>query len=75
MHNPELIRVEMARKNITGEQLAGLAGLSRPTVTKIVHGKEVLPKKLKAAADVLGLTMEDLFKLKVEEKQSDPAQL
>ena len=68
MHNSELIRVEMARKNITGEQLAAMSGLSRPTITKIVHGKTVLPSKLKAAADVLGVSMEDLFTPKTEEK-------
>lgn len=61
MHNPIPIKVAMVTRDITGEQLAVLSGLSRPTISKIVHGKSVLPTKLKAAADALGVSMEELF--------------
>lgn len=73
MHNPIPIRVEMAKQNLTGEQLAEMAGVSRPTISKIVHGKNVLPNKLKAVAAVLGLRIEDLFNLEAKRQEAESA--
>lgn len=61
MHNAEPIRVAMAKQRITGERLAVLSGLSRPTVSRIVNGKRVMPDTLKAAADALHVPLAELF--------------
>jgi transcriptional regulator with XRE-family HTH domain len=61
MHNPIPIKVAMVRRNINGEKLAELAGVSRPTVSRIVNGKQVLPAKLEAVVTVLGLTMAEVY--------------
>jgi transcriptional regulator with XRE-family HTH domain len=61
MHNPIPIKVAMVRQGINGEQLAERAHLSRPTVSRIVNGKRVMPGKLDAALKVLGLTMADVY--------------
>lgn len=61
MHNPIPIKVAMVRQGINGEQLAAKASLSRPTVSRIVNGKQVLPANLEAALKVLGLTMADVY--------------
>lgn len=61
MHNPMPIKVAMVKRGVNGERLAELAGLSRPTVSRIVNGKRVMPDKLKQALDVLGLTMAEVF--------------
>jgi transcriptional regulator with XRE-family HTH domain len=66
MHNPIPIKVAMVKRGIKGERLAELAGLSRPTVSRIVNGKQVLPVKLEAALKVLGLTMADVYETEKE---------
>lgn len=66
MHNPIPIKVAMVKQGINGERLAELSGLSRPTVSRIVNGKRVMPDKLKQALDVLGVTMAEVFETNVE---------
>lgn len=61
MHNPIPIKVAMVRQNIDGRKLAELANLSRPTVSRIVNGKQVLPSNLEAALKVLNLKMVDVY--------------
>lgn len=61
MHNPIPIKVAMVRQGINGEQLAAKASLSRPTVSRIVNGRQVLPASLEAALKVLGLKMADVY--------------
>jgi transcriptional regulator with XRE-family HTH domain len=62
MHNPKPIKKAMVDKDIEGtEQLAEIAGVSRPTATKILRGEDVLPSKLDAVLGVLGLTRADVF--------------
>ncbi len=69
MHNPIPIKVAMVRQNVNGEQLAEKAGVSRPTVSRIVNGKRVMPDKLEAVLGVLGLTMADVYERKADEPQ------
>lgn len=61
MHNPIPIKVAMVRQGINGKQLAEKSGVSHPTVSRIVNGKDVLPKKLDAVLRVLGLTRADVY--------------
>lgn len=62
MYRDDLIRMAMAKKGITGDQLAIQAGLSRPTISAIVNGKPVTLESLKAVGDVLGFQFHELFK-------------
>lgn len=66
MHNPIPIKVAMIKQGINGEQLAEKAKLSRPTVSRIVNGKQVLPTNLEAALKVLGLKMADVYEAEEE---------
>ena len=61
MHNPIPIKVAMVTRGINGEQLAEMAHVSRPTVSRIVNGKIVMPPKLEAVLKALGLTMADVY--------------
>lgn len=58
------LKVERARRNLTQEQLAALAGVTRKTINTIETGRfvpsTVLSLKL---ARVFGLPVEDLFEL------------
>ncbi|HEX5163163.1 MAG TPA: helix-turn-helix transcriptional regulator [Steroidobacteraceae bacterium] len=58
------IKVERARRNLTQEQLADLAGVTRKTVNTIETGRFV-PSTILALtlARVLGVRVEDLFEL------------
>ena len=67
MHNPIPIKVAMVKRNLNGEQLADLAHVSRPTVSRIVNGKSVMPQKLEAVVQALGLTMAEIY------EQAEPA--
>lgn len=66
MHNPIPIKVAMVKKGIDGQTLAEMANLSRPTVSRIVNGKQVLPTNLEAALKVLGLKMADVYEAEEE---------
>jgi DNA-binding Xre family transcriptional regulator len=66
MHNPIPIKVAMVKKDINGDKLAELSGLSRPTVSRIVNGKQVLPTNLEAVLKVLGLKMADVYEQEAE---------
>lgn len=66
MHNPIPIKVAMVKQGIDGQTLAELARLSRPTVSRIVNGKQVLPTNLEAALKVLGLKMADVYEAEEE---------
>ncbi|MCA1615018.1 MAG: helix-turn-helix domain-containing protein [Acidobacteria bacterium] len=62
MHNPKPIKKAMVDKDIeSAEQLAERAGVSRPTATKILRGEDVLPSKLDAVLNLLGLTRADVY--------------
>lgn len=62
MHNPKPIKIAMVEKDVDGaEKLAELAGVSRPTITKILRGEDVMPSKLDAVLSVLGLTRADVY--------------
>ena len=58
------IKVERARRNLTQEQLAALAGVTRKTINTIETGRFV-PSTILALklARVLGCRVEDLFEL------------
>lgn len=66
MHNPIPIKVAMVKQGIDGQTLAEKAHLSRPTVSRIVNGKQVLPTNLEAALKVLGLRMTDVYETEEE---------
>jgi transcriptional regulator with XRE-family HTH domain len=61
MHDPIPIKVAMVRQRVNGMQLAEKAGVSRPTVSRIVNGKRVMPDKLEAVLGVLDLRMADIY--------------
>jgi|KBSSwiStaDraftv2_1062776.scaffolds.fasta_scaffold422748_4 putative transcriptional regulator len=58
------IKLERARRNLTQEQLADLAGVTRKTINTIETGRFV-PSTILALtlARVLGVRVEDLFEL------------
>lgn len=66
MHDPIPIKVAMVRQKVNGEQLAVRAGVSRPTISRIVNGKRVMPDKLEAVLRALGLGMADIYEPKPE---------
>ena len=66
MHDPIPIKVAMVKQAINGEQLAERARVSRPTVSRIVNGKRVMPDKLEAVLGVLGMTMAEVYQTRQE---------
>lgn len=64
MYDPIPIKVAMVRQAINGEQLAEKAGVSRPTVSRIVNGKRVMPEKLEAVLRALNMRMADVYEPK-----------
>lgn len=66
MHDPIPIKVAMVRQKINGEQLAERSGVSRPTVSRIVNGKRVMPDKLEAVLVVLGMSMAEVYEPRQE---------
>jgi len=74
MYNLLPIKLAMVKRGLNMEQLGELAHVSRPTVSRIIKGKSVLPSKLNAVLNVLGLSMADLFTSQDEEVQvEEPA--
>jgi transcriptional regulator with XRE-family HTH domain len=61
MHRADLIRAKMGEKNLSKSALARAAGLNPNTVAAICRGDEVMPSTLKKAADVLELTLAELY--------------
>ena len=62
MYRTDLIRIALAKKDWTQEQLADESGLSRPTVSAIVNGKSgVLLESLTAVARALDIPLRELF--------------
>ena len=62
MHNPKPIKKAMVDKEIDeAGQLAKLAGVSGPTIAKILRGEDVKPSKLDDVLSVLGLTRADVY--------------
>lgn len=61
MHDPIPIKVAMVRQRVNGEQLASRAGVSRPTVSRIVNGKRVMPDKLEAVLRALNMSMAEVY--------------
>lgn len=66
MYDPIPIKVAMVRQSINGEQLAEKSGVSRPTVSRIVNGKRVMPDKLEAVLRTLGMTMAEVYEQQPE---------
>lgn len=63
------LKVERARRNLTQEQLAALAGVTRKTINTIETGRFVPSTTLALTlARVFGLRVEDLFELGGDEK-------
>jgi transcriptional regulator with XRE-family HTH domain len=59
MHNPKPIKIAMVNKDINSAE--ELAGVSRPTITKILKGEDVMPKKLEAVLNVLGVSKAEVY--------------
>ena len=66
MHDPIPIKVAMVKQRVNGEQLAERAGVSRPTVSRIVNGKRVMPDKLEAVLRALNMSMAEVYQPKPE---------
>lgn len=66
MHDPIPIKVAMVKQRVNGVQLAVRAGVSRPTVSRIVNGKRVMPDKLEAVVGALGMTMAEVYERQPE---------
>jgi transcriptional regulator with XRE-family HTH domain len=66
MHDPIPIKVAMAKQSMNGVRLAVKAGVSRPTVSRIVNGKRVMPDKLEAVLCALNMTMAEVAERKHE---------
>jgi transcriptional regulator with XRE-family HTH domain len=61
MYDTIPIKVAMVRHRVNGKQLAERAGVSRPTVSRIVNGKRVMPDKLEAVLRVLNMSMAEVY--------------
>lgn len=61
MYRTDLLRMEKARLDLTDEEIAQLAKLSRPTVSAIFNGKTVKLDSLSAVASVLNIPLSKLF--------------
>ena len=62
MHNPKPLKIAMVKKDIkTAEELAVLAGVSRPTALKILKGADVRPIKLDAVLNVLDVSKTEIY--------------
>lgn len=58
----DLIRVELARKNMRHEELAQKSGVNRSTISGIVNGKtDPLVSTLAKIANALGISLSQLF--------------
>jgi transcriptional regulator with XRE-family HTH domain len=66
MHDPISIKVAMVRQSVNGVQLAAKAGVSRPTVSRIVNGKRVMPDKLEAVLRALNMSVGEVYEPKPE---------
>ena len=66
MHDPIPIKVAMVKQRVNGEQLAARAGVSRPTVSRIVNGKRVMPDKLEAVLRALNMSVAEVYDPKPE---------
>lgn len=62
--NPMAIRIEMAKRQFSGAQLAELAGLSRQTVSAILHGKDCAEATAGKLANALGMDVTELMEVK-----------
>lgn len=62
MYRDDIIRARMAAMRITRLAVAKKARLSSPTVSNICNGNpNVKIKSLKGVADVVGISLKDLF--------------
>lgn len=64
MHNEAFgrhLRALRIAKGLSQEELVKRAGISRPTLTKAEHGRRPHHLFLKAIADALGVTVDDLL--------------
>jgi transcriptional regulator with XRE-family HTH domain len=66
MHDPIQIKAVMVRQRVNGVQLAVKSGVSRPTVSRIVNGKRVMPDKLEAVLRALNMRVAEVYEPKPE---------
>ena len=62
--NPMKIRIEMAKRQYSGARLSQLAGVSRQTVSFILHGKDCSEVTAGKLACALGVDVEKLLEVK-----------
>jgi lambda repressor-like predicted transcriptional regulator len=60
MH-PELIKAEMRMRGVTPAALADQLGLTRPSVTSVINGKQTSRPVMDAVAKVLDRKVSDLW--------------
>lgn len=61
------LKIEMARKCMTTEELAAASQLPRPTVNNVISGRSVRPATLGKVALALGIDPADLLDFEKEE--------
>lgn len=60
--NPITIRIEMAKRQYSGARLAQVAGVSRQTLSAILHGRKLIsPYHVAKIAEVLGVSVDTFF--------------
>lgn len=62
--SPMTIRIEMAKRQFSGARLAELAGLSRQTISAILHGKDCAEATAGKLANALGMDVTELMEVK-----------
>jgi hypothetical protein len=71
-HDPKPIKKAMVDMDIeTADELATLAGVSRPTALKILKGKTVMPQKLEAVLNAVGLQPADVYPALPNQRKHD----
>jgi transcriptional regulator with XRE-family HTH domain len=71
MYRTDLINAAMGAKRLTNDSLGEMAGIAPKTVSGVRNGDpNVKLPTLKAVADALGLTLEQLFESKPESTQA-----
>lgn len=61
--NPMTIRIEMAKRQHSGARLAQLAGISRQTLSAVLHGKDCAEQTAGKLARALDMDVEELMEV------------
>ena len=61
--NPMTIRIEMAKHQYSGARLAQVAGVSRQTLSAILHGKDCAELTAGKLANALDMDVEELMEV------------